>query len=493
MKLDRAQIKRATSSSIPLTIKTYTLSHDTEVYLEEVLEAFLTELGYTDIKDQLAYCLRELAVNAKKANTKRAYFLEKNLSLENPDDYDEGMKTFKEETLDNIQYYLQKQKEQGLYIKIIFHTQGKTFNIMVRNNVEITRKEQIRVYDRIARSRAFTTMGEAFATVLDNSEGAGLGIVILILMLKKLGLAEDSFSIDMEEGETVAALSIPFSDIHLEKTDLLTQAIIREVESLPQFPDNIVYLQKLISDPDSEIADIARQISTDPSLTADLLKLVNSAHFMLPKKVDNIVEAVKLVGMKGVRNLLYTHGTQKILNEKYQDMRSLWDHSYRTAFYAYHLARSFKKKKDILDDIYVGGILHDLGKIIIATLHPELLERIISFCAEKEIPTRMLEDLSVGFNHPEIGAMIAEKWNFPEQLVAAIRHHHEPNEADEKYIDVVYTVYLANALTAIEREQITFEQIDKDVLNDFGIQTADHLAKIQERLDKAFLQQRSNF
>jgi len=493
MKLDRAQIKRATSSSIPLTIKTYTLSHDTEVYLEEILQAFLTELGYTEIKDQLAYCLRELAVNAKKANTKRTYFLEKNLNLEDPDDYNEGMKTFKEDTLENIQYYLHKQKEQGLYIKIIFHTQGKTFNIKVRNNVEITRKEQIRVYDRIARSRAFTSMEEAFATVLDNSEGAGLGIVILILMLKKLGLEEDSFSIDMEEGETIATLSIPFSDIHLEKTDLLTQAIIREVESLPQFPDNIVYLQKLISDPDSEIADIARQISTDPMLTADLLKLVNSAQFMLPKKVDNIVEAVKLVGMKGVRNLLYTHGTQKILSEKYQDMRSLWNHSYRTAFYAYHLAKSFKKKKDILDDIYVGGILHDLGKIIIATLHPELLDRIINFCTEKEIPTRMLEDLSVGFNHAEIGAMIAEKWNFPEQLIAAIRHHHEPNETDEKFGDVVYTVYLANALTAIEKEQITFAQIDKDVLNDFGIQTADHLNKIQERLDKAFLQQRSNF
>ena len=493
MKLDKAQIKKATNSSIPLTIKTYTLSHDTEVYLEEILEAFLTELGYTEIKDQLAYCLRELAVNAKKANTKRAYFLEKNLSLENSDEYDEGMKTFKEETLDNIQYYLQKQKEQGLYIKIIFHTQGKTFNIGVRNNVEITRKEQIRVYDRIARSRAFTSMEEAFATVLDTSEGAGLGIVILILMLKKMGLEEDSFSIDMEEGETIATLSIPFSDIHLEKTDLLTQAIIREVDSLPQFPDNIVYLQKLISDPDSEIADIARQISTDPMLTADLLKLVNSAQFMLPKKVDNIVEAVKLVGMKGVRNLLYTHGTQKILSQKYQDMRSLWNHSYRTAFYAYHLAKSFKKKKDILDDIYVGGILHDLGKIIIATLHPQLLDRIINFCTEKEIPTRMLEDLSVGFNHAEIGAMIAEKWNFPEQLIAAIRHHHEPNETDEKFIDVVYTVYLANALTAIEKEEITFTQIDKDVLNDFGIHTADHLNKIQERLDKAFLQQRSNF
>ena len=79
----------------------------------------------------------------------------------------------------------------------------------MRNNVEITRKEQIRVFDRIARSRAFSSMEEAFSTVLDNSEGAGLGIVILILMLKKIGLDEDAFDIEVENGETVATLAIP--------------------------------------------------------------------------------------------------------------------------------------------------------------------------------------------------------------------------------------------------------------------------------------------
>ena len=68
-------------------------------------------------------------------------------------------------------------------------------------------------------------------------------------------------------------------------------------------------LQRLIADPNSDITDIAREISVDPSMTADLLKLVNSAQFMLPKRVDNIVEAVKLVGTKGVRNLLYSYGT----------------------------------------------------------------------------------------------------------------------------------------------------------------------------------------
>ena len=202
---------------------------------------------------------------------------------------------------------------------------------------------------------------------------------------------------------------------------------MKEIETLPQFPDNIVNLQRLIADPNAEITDIAREISVDPSMTADLLKLVNSAQFMLPKRVDNIVEAVKLVGTKGVRNLLYSYGTQKVLGEKYSEMRSLWQHSYRCAFYAYYIAKSFKKKKELLDDVYVGGILHDLGQIVIASLHPDLLERITKVCKEKGIPARMLENFSVGLNHAEVGALIAKKWNFPEQLVTAIRFHHEPH------------------------------------------------------------------
>ncbi len=489
--LDINQIKRAAHNSIPLTFKTYTLPHETEEYLDKVLELFLKELGQEKIKDTLSYCMRELAVNAKKANTKRVYFLEKGLDLNDPKDYEEGMKHFKEETLTNIQYYLQKQKELGLYIKVIFHTKAKTFTISVRNNVEITKKEQIRIYDRIARSRAFTSLEEAFSTVLDNSEGAGLGIVILILMLKKIGLDEDSFSVDLEDGETVAKITVPFSEVHLEKLDLLTQTIVKEIEELPQFPENIVELQRLISDPDSEITTIARQISMDPSLTADLLKLVNSAQFMLPKKVDNIVEAVKLVGMRGLKNLLYSYGTQKIMGEKYSEMRTLWQHSYRTAFYAYYLARSFKRKKEILDDVYVGGILHDLGKIIIASFHPDLLDKIKNLCKEKGIPMRMLEDLSVGLNHPDIGAMIAQKWNFPEQLIAAIKYHHEPTEADPKFQGIVFTVYLANAICDYEAEKILFDQIDKTVLKDFGIHSEEQLQTIQERLSKAFDEQRA--
>ncbi|HUV07060.1 MAG TPA: HDOD domain-containing protein [Spirochaetia bacterium] len=481
-----AQIKRAANSNIPLTIKTYTMPHDTEIYIEKVLQNFLSEIGHDDIFNPISYCVKELAVNAKKANTKRVYFSEKKLDINRTNEYEEGMKNFKEETLSNIDHYLKLQKENGLFIKVVFRTKAKEFVISVHNNVEITKKEQMRAYDRIARSRAFESIEEAFSAVLDSSEGAGLGIVIMVLMLKKIGLVEDAFELDVVDGETVATLTIPYSDIRVEKINLLAKTLVKEVNSLPQFPENLIYLQKLIGDPEADIHDIARQVSTDIALTADLIRLVNSALYMLPKKIDSIVEAVKLVGMRGLRNLIYTYGSQKIFEKKYSEMRELWRHSYRVAFYAYNLAKTFRMKNDILDDSFVGGILHDLGKIIVNALHPDLLEKIKKFCIEKGIPEKMLEDFSVGLNHAEIGAMIATKWNFPEQLVSSIRWHHEPTGCEEGFAEVSYIVYLANYIAYMEKGELQFDQLDKAVLERFRIGSEGQLRKMTERLQQNF-------
>jgi putative nucleotidyltransferase with HDIG domain len=486
--LDVEQIKQAARNSQPIAIKTYTLPHETEVYLEKILEIFLNEYGQSRIKDQIAYCLRELAVNAKKANTKRVYFKVKDLDIGNKIDYEQGMKSFKQETLDNIDYYLDLQKEDGFYVKVVFQAKAKNLYLSVHNNAEISKKEQMRVYDRIARSRAFESMEEAFSSVLDDSEGAGLGLVILILMLKKLGLDEDAFDIDAVDGETVAKLNIPFSEVHMENLDLLSRQIVEEIDRLPQFPDNIVYLQKLISDPESEITDIARQISMDPSLTADLLKVVNSAQFMLPKKVDNIVEAVKLVGLRGLKNLLYSYGTQKLLKGGTEE---LWEHSYRAAYYAYTLAKSLRKK-NILDDAYVGGILHDMGKIIFSNIHPDLLEKITLFCKERDISRDFIEDLSAGLNHAEIGALIAEKWNFPDSLVDAIHYHHDPDAASEENRLVVYTVYLANAFCNIEQDILSYDLLNKRVLNLFGLKSEEQFNLTKKKLEAAFERERAD-
>jgi putative nucleotidyltransferase with HDIG domain len=312
----------------------------------------------------------------------------------------------------------------------------------------------------------------------------------MVLMLKKLGLDEDAFDIDAKNGETIARLSIPTANVKRENMDVLSRKIVEEIDSLPNFPENIVLLQQMLSDPDSEITALARQVSTDPALTADLLKLVNSAQFMLPKKVDNIVEAVKMVGLRGLKNLLYSYGTQKVLGGT-EDTRvkELWTHSYKTAFYAYSLAKNFLRKKEILDDVYVGGILHDMGKIIFSNVHPHLIEKIMKFSKDKDIPSELFEDMTAGLNHSQIGALIAEKWNFPEALVNSIRYHHEPQHAPAASRDIVTTVYFANMLCNYEDKLVGFDQFDKDVLTDFRMQNEEQIQKVQERLAQAFLQE----
>ena len=488
MVVDEGKIRKAVQSGIPLTITTFTLPHEIEVYIEQVLGVFLKLVDQEKLKDYIVYCVQELAVNAKKANTKRVYFTERGLDLNNPDDYKLGMTTFKEDTIGNIGHYLQIQKDRGLYIKLILQVKKNIIFIEVRNNIAITKTELIRIHDKLARSRQYNNLEDALSQVLDDSEGAGLGLVILVLMLKKMSLDEDCFDIVGTERETIARIIVPLEKTRLENLSSLSKTIVDNVNSLPQFPENVSLVQKLINDPRSELADIARHISMDPALTADLLKIVNSAQYMLVKKVDNISDAVKMVGMRGIKNLLYSYGTQKVLGEDTKEKRELWDHSYKTAFYAYNLTKNFKRDKNLLDDVYVCGILHDMGKIIFSNVHPALLEKIKNFCSEKGLPASTFEDLSAGMNHAEIGAMVAEKWNFPDHLVQAIQFHHDPTAAVRNDQDIVFTVYLANMLCEYEQGNVNFDQMEVQVLNSFGITSKRQIDGLLERFSAGFRQ-----
>ncbi len=490
--IDITQIQKAALRSLPLTFRLTSLPHEFHAKLDRILEAYLEELGQERILEPLSYCVKELIVNAQKANTKRLFFEEKGLDINNDSEYDRGMEKFRVESSERLPHWLDLLKQRQMTIGVTFHTTGGNLSITVRNPAELTAREQTRIYDRITRARAFHSFVEALAQPIDATEGAGLGIMILLQFLKRIGLGEEAFAIEARDGHTVAGITIPMSQVQMEKITVLTHAIARDVDSLPHFPEIIVELISLTEDPHATAARIASRIATDPALTADVLKLVNSAHYSVPRRVNNIVQGVKIVGMVGLRNLLYTYGAQKILGEKYAEMKDLWDHSYRTAYYAYMLARSFKPKAGILDDVYVAGILHDLGQIIVAYLHPQAMDQISRFCKDKDIPPRILERFSFGLNHADVGALIARTWNFPEQLVHGIKHHHEPLVTPLQYKDVVFCVYLANAFCDLERGYVTFDQIERPALLDFGIANEEQLRSVMERVQTAFARQSEN-
>lgn len=207
--LDRQLVEQAVREGRMLTLTTHAYFADERDYIDEILNYFLAAAGRAELQDQLSYCVHELANNAKKANTKRVYFAEKGLDIDNESQYWIGMRNFRDETVRRITYYLERLKESNLYIKVQFKLNGDTMMIAVRNNIRLTRVEREKMEEKIARSRLYDNMADAYASIEDSSEGAGLGIVMMIIMMRNLGLSDNIIRFFTNEKETWVLLSIP--------------------------------------------------------------------------------------------------------------------------------------------------------------------------------------------------------------------------------------------------------------------------------------------
>ena len=486
--LDNSKIKMAIRAGIPLSITTYTLPREMAEYMEEVLAAFLGELGQEHMESYLRYCLNELVTNAKKANTKRIYFKEKNLDINNDSDYEFGMKDFKDETLGNIRHYLALQKLTGLYVKLILQTRNNRIKIEVRNNSILTFREYKRMHDKLSRAQQYTSVDQAMSQVIDQSEGAGLGIVIMILMLEKIGLTEENFQILCENGETITRIILPINEKTQRELNTASHEFIKLIDDLPQFPESINRIRKILNNPNSRMSEIASAISSDVSLTTDLLRLVNSVTFALASPCISIADAVKLVGIHGIKNMIISvSSVNQLKGIGGEAQKLLWTHANRVAFYSYNLARNFcAAERDIIDDSYICGLLHDMGKLVFATARPDFVMNASEICRQRNLSPEVFEKLLAGVNHSEIGALIAEKWNFPEIIISVIRHHHEPDMAPPAAKRLTSLVYLADMLTHYQTHEVDYYQFDVDVLKMFGIGNETQLAKISAKLEAAF-------
>ena len=205
-------VERAVAEERMLTLTTYAYFADERDYIDAILNDFLVAAGRPSLEGQLSYCIHELANNAKKANTKRVYFHEKGLDLYEESDYWMGMRGFREETVRDIDYYLKRLREHGLYIKIQFKLNREHMLIAVRNNVRLTPIERAKMEQKIRESKRYDNMADAYASIEDSSEGAGLGMVMMIIMLRNLGFNEKIIRFFASEHETRVLLTIPVAD-----------------------------------------------------------------------------------------------------------------------------------------------------------------------------------------------------------------------------------------------------------------------------------------
>jgi putative nucleotidyltransferase with HDIG domain len=228
--------------------------------------------------------------------------------------------------------------------------------------------------------------------------------------------------------------------------ELKLNEILSKVKSFPTMPGAGLKMLALLEEADTSVSEIKEVLRFDPGLTANILKLANSAYFGIPSKVGSLKQAVILLGLKRLIQLVVASCVSAIMDKTVPGYDlppgDLWRHSIAVSIAAEALVKD--KKRIDSEDIFTPALLHDVGKLVLGSFVKDELEAIESIAA-KGVPFVVAENMILGTDHAEIGAQILVQWNFPPEIINAVRWHHDPDSV-EKSSSQIDVVYLANLL-----------------------------------------------
>jgi len=229
----------------------------------------------------------------------------------------------------------------------------------------------------------------------------------------------------------------------------LKNRIMRSLKNLPPMHEVVMKAQEIMADPNSNVEDLVVIIETDQSIVAKILELINSGYYGLGREISSIGQACSLLGFGKLREVIVAVGVSNVLGKKLKgyefESGELWLHSIATGFCSRILAE--KKNRELANDAYTGGLLHDVGKII---LDPYVLERKDAFDNFMKDETKMVLDAEkaiLGFDHAEIASDICRKWHIPENVILAIQYHHYPSLSEGS--ELAHIVHIADYLVRL--------------------------------------------
>ncbi|MGD8450377.1 MAG: HDOD domain-containing protein [Phycisphaerae bacterium] len=223
--------------------------------------------------------------------------------------------------------------------------------------------------------------------------------------------------------------------------------LVEQVKQVPRLPDTAMRLVSVLGDPGSSVQDIVETIRYDQTVTAEILRLCNSAYFGLARRVNSLDEAIRLLGTAKVLQLAMSAQVQPVLNKPQEGYGlapgSLWEHSVAVALGCRDLAR--RVGAGDLGLSFTLGLLHDVGKVVlneyVAAEYVEIVRRV----SDEHMSFLEAEQSVLGFTHTEAGARLAEVWSLPEVITKCIRYHHDPDEMETPDA-LVDCVHLANTI-----------------------------------------------
>jgi putative nucleotidyltransferase with HDIG domain len=224
--------------------------------------------------------------------------------------------------------------------------------------------------------------------------------------------------------------------------------LLEKGDALPSLPEIFLKVSSQLDDNDASSQEIGSTITNDPAISYKILTMVNSAYFGLPNEVSSISQSVSLLGRFKLKQLLIgalLGDVFKGLDSEFFSLHDFWAHSIRTAIIAKELAIT-SDYCDEPDTIFTAGLLHDVGRLILAAQMPEVFKEISERTASKHIDVVQSEKDIIGLAHTEIGAVLMLKWGFPDLIWVCVKNHHRADYSGPFY-NAVHLIYLANQLS----------------------------------------------
>lgn len=220
--------------------------------------------------------------------------------------------------------------------------------------------------------------------------------------------------------------------------------IVSKLDDLPSLPAVVMELLTSIDQDDVDISVLAKKVSHDQALTAKTLRLANSSTYGLQVKVTTIQQAITFLGFQTTRNLITAAAVTGCFAQgkcKGFDDKAFWRHSIATAVCARVLARRMRFNQDYA---FTGGLLHDIGRLVLVTIDPEAYARVIAKAAAEDIELLAAERAVMGVDHVAAGMLLADHWKFSDTIRLALGHHHHPEMAGAGFLATI--VHVANAI-----------------------------------------------
>lgn len=228
------------------------------------------------------------------------------------------------------------------------------------------------------------------------------------------------------------------------------ESTINNLAALPTVPEIASKILNMVNNPEVSFKDVAEEISKDQSMTTNILKLCNSAYFSRGKEITSIDRAIVSIGIKELTGIVMVIAAKPVLDKFVigYDLGKgeLWKQGLMVANLAKKIAL-LKNRKDIADVVFTGGIIHNVGKTVIAIYVQSTYKDILNEVKTKNITFNEAEKSIMGYSHQEISEKILEKWNFPAVLKAIVRYYSEPEDAPEEFKAEVSAVHIANSLS----------------------------------------------